>query len=236
MLGITRSTLTLAPATREVDKNNAHETQRRPPLPVELSGVTVSISGAAAGLYFVSAGQINFVVPIGLAASTTARPVVINNNGAVIRTSLLVNTAQPDIFTSTNGAGGRAAVLNVTNPCIAPPGEPFAVTTTRPKDSAGGVCTSPETETVPTRLLIMLTGVRNIVSSAVTVRIGTTDITGASIISVGPSNTPGFDQITVELPATLAGAGDVPVIVTVTTSAGTFASRPAESAPRITIQ
>ncbi|HYH84815.1 MAG TPA: hypothetical protein VEX60_04985, partial [Pyrinomonadaceae bacterium] len=236
MLGITRSTLTLAPATREVDKNDAHETQRRPPLPVELSGVTVSVSGAAAGLYFVSAGQINFVVPIGLTPSTTALPVVINNNGAVIRTSLLVNPAQPDIFTSTNGAGGRAAVLNVTNPCIAPPGEPFTVTTTRPRGSGSGDCTSAETETVPTRLLVMLTGVRNIPTNAVTVRIGTTDITGASIISVSASNTPGFDQIIVELPASLAGAGDVPIIVTVTTSAGTFTSRPADSAPRITIQ
>jgi uncharacterized protein (TIGR03437 family) len=236
MLGITRSTLALAPATREVDKNNAHETQRRPPLPVELNGVTVSIFGAAAGLYFVSPGQINFVVPIGFTAVSTPLPVVINNNGAVIRTSLLVNPAQPDIFTSTNGPLGRAAVLNVTNPCIAPPGEPFTVTTTRPKGSGSGDCTSADTETVPTRLAIMLTGVRNIVTSAVTVRIGTTDITGASIISVGPSNTPGFDQIVVELPATLAGAGDVPIIVTVTTSAGTFSSRPADSAPRITIQ
>lgn len=242
MLGIARSTLALSPATREVDRNNAHETQRRPPLPLELNGVTVSIFGSAAGLYFVSPGQINFVVPIGFSAVTTPLAVVINNNGAVIRTSLLINPAQPDIFTSTNGALGRAAVLNVTNPCIAPPGEPFAVTTTRPKGSGSGDCTSAETETVPTRLLIMLTGTRNIATSAVTVRIGTTDIVGTADVTTGPikfsgaSNTPGFDQIIVELPATLAGAGDVPIIVTVTTSAGAFSSRPADSAPRITIQ
>jgi uncharacterized protein (TIGR03437 family) len=238
MLGIARSTLTLAPATVEVDKNTAHEFQRRPPLPVELSGVSVTVAGAASGLYFVSPGRINFVVPTGLASSTTAAPVVIFNNGALIRTSLLINFAQPDIFTSTNGPGGRAAALNVTNICVAPTGEPFTVTSSRP---TGGVCTATTTETVATKLLFMVTGVRGVTSPAtVTVRIGTTDITGTadatSPIQIGPSNTPGFDQITVTLPATLAGAGDVPVIVTITSTAGTFTSRPADTAPRITIQ
>ncbi|MET0648326.1 MAG: hypothetical protein ABW208_17070, partial [Pyrinomonadaceae bacterium] len=209
MLGIARSTLTLAPGTLEVDRNNAHETLRRPPLPVELSGVSVTISGAAAGLYFAGPNQLNFVVPPGLVSSTAASPVVINNNGALIRTSLLLNAAQPDIFTSTNGAGGRAAVLNVTNPCISPTGEPFAVTTTRPAGSGTtGNCASADTETAATQLLIMLTGVRNITPSStttVTVRIGTTDIVSTaaadSPVRVSQSLTPGFDQIIVTLPA-----------------------------------
>ncbi len=243
MLGIARSTLTLAPATAEVDRNNAHETQRRPPLPVELSGVTVTVSGAAAGLFFVSPNQINFVVPPGLASSATAAPVAIFNNGALIRTSVLLNTAQPDIFTSTNGPGGRAAALNVTNPCVAPPGEPFPVTTTRPAGSGTtGDCTSAQTETVATQVMFLVTGVRGVnAPAAVTVRIGTTDITGTSDpattpVRIGPSNTPGFDQITVTLPASLAGAGDVPVIISVTLGGTTFTSRPADTAPRITIQ
>ena len=241
MLGIMNSTIALAPSTRQVDTNNADEVKRRPPLPVELNGVSVSVSGAAAGLYFVGPNQINFVVPPALASSTTAQPVVIFNNGALIRTSVQLNASQPDIFTSTNGPGGRAAVLNVTNPCVAPSGEPFAVTTTIPKGSqATGNCTSTETETVPTRLLIMLTGIRGVTATnAVTVRIGTTDIVGTAdpvagpVHFVGPSLTPGFDQIIVELPASLAGAGDVPIIVTVT---GGGSSRPADSAPHITIQ
>ncbi|HEX8283723.1 MAG TPA: hypothetical protein VF588_10235 [Pyrinomonadaceae bacterium] len=240
MLGIARSTLTLAPATVEVDRNNAHETQRRPPLPVELSGVTVTVAGAAAGLYFVAPNQINFVVPPGLPAATS--PVAIFNNGTLIRTSLVLNAAQPDIFTSTNGPGGRAAALNVTNPCVAPPGEPFTVTTTRPAGSGTtGDCTSAQSETVATQIMFLVTGVRGVTAPAnVTVRIGTTDITGTadpntSPIKIGPSNTPGFDQITVTLPASLAGAGDVPVIITVTAAGGPFSSRPADTAPRITI-
>jgi hypothetical protein len=88
----------------------------------------------------------------------------------------------------------------------------------------------------------MLTGVRGVTSASnVTVRIGTTDITGTtdtatSPIRIGPSNTPGFDQIMVRLPPSLAGAGDVPVIVTVNISGTTFTSRPADTAPRIRIQ
>lgn len=243
MLGIARSTLTLAPATLEVDRNNAHETQRRPPLPVELSGVTVTVSGSAAGLYFVAPNQINFVVPPGLTAAATAAPVAIFNNGSLVRTSVVLNTAQPDIFTSTNGAGGRAAALNVTNPCVTPPGEPFPVTTTRPAGSGTtGDCTSAQTEPAATQVMFLLTGIRGVTSPAnVTVRIGTTDITGTtdpstSPVRIGPSNTPGFDQITVTLPPTLAGAGDVPVIISVTLGGTTFTSRPADSAPRITIQ
>jgi uncharacterized protein (TIGR03437 family) len=239
MLGILRSPLELAPASAEVSRNNADETRRRPSLPVELNGITVGINGAAAGLYFVSPGQINFVIPRGVAVSATPVPVTIfnRNTGTLIRTSLQLLAAQPDIFTSTNGPGGRAAVVNVTNPCVAPPGEPFSVTTTRPVGSATGDCTSAQTETVPTELLIMLTGAQSLTAGAtVSVRIGTTDLTGAAIVSAGPTQTPGFDQIVVRLPASLAGAGDVPVIVSITSGGVTFTSRPAETAPRITIQ
>jgi len=73
-------------------------------------------------------------------------------------------------------------------------------------------------------------------TATVTVMIGSTTLSGASIISTGPSLTPGFDQIIVELPASLAGAGDVPVIVSATVGGATFNSRPADSAPHIKIQ
>jgi uncharacterized protein (TIGR03437 family) len=183
----------------------------------------VSVGGGAAGLYFVSPGQINFVVPPGFLPSTAIFPVVINNNGAVVRSQLLLPFAVPDIFTTTNGPLGRAAVLNITNP-LAPTAEPFSVTS---KDLTGA--------TVPTVLQVMLTGVRLTTTSTVTVRVGTTDITGTSILFVGPTDTPGIDQINFTLPATLAAAGDVPIIVTISSS-GTFTSRPADSAPHITIQ
>ncbi|MBV8859712.1 MAG: PD40 domain-containing protein [Acidobacteria bacterium] len=239
MLGIARSTLALAPASVEVNKTAAHDTLRRPPLPLELSGVSVTVSGAAAGLYFVSPGRINFVVPKGLVSATTAAPVVIFNNGSLIRTSLLLNFAQPDIFTTTNGPGGRAAALNVTNMCVMGTAEPFTITSPRPTNND---CTSATTETVATTLQFFVTGMRGVLAPAtVTVRIGTTDIVGTadpttSPIAISPTNTPGIDQVTVTLPASLEHAGDVPVIITVAATAGTASSRPADTAPHITIQ
>jgi uncharacterized protein (TIGR03437 family) len=230
MLAILRSATTLAPSNQVA--GSASESARRPPLPVELNGVTVSINNASAGLYFVSPGQINFVVPPGLAATTGTNtyPVVINNNGTTIRGTIQIQPAQPDLFTETNAFGAnRASVLNVTNPLIAGSPEPFTVTTTYVNSSAQLV-------TEPTKLRIFLTGVRRVTDKAqITVRIGTTDLTGAAILSVMPSDLPGTDQIDVVLPASLAGAGDVPVIITVVKDTVTTSSRAADTAPRIRI-
>jgi uncharacterized protein (TIGR03437 family) len=223
MLSIARSAAALAPSNKNA---GSADENRRPPLPVELNGVSVSINGAAAGLYFVSAGEIRFVVPVGLAATTGTNtyPVVINNNGNLIRSTITILAAQPDIFTSTSDAGGRANATNITNSTPGTP-EPFTVTTV----NLSG-------QTVPTILQFTVTGVRNVTPSQVTVRIGTTDITGASILAVTPTTTPGMETINVQLPASLAGAGDVPVIISVTINSVTYTSRPAESAPRIQIQ
>ncbi|MEJ7618081.1 MAG: hypothetical protein WKF30_14220 [Pyrinomonadaceae bacterium] len=223
MLATARSTtVPLAPGSRMV---GAGPESRRPQLPIELNGVTVSVNGVAAGLYFVSSNEISFVVPAGLAAltGTQSYPVVISNNGATIRSAVQTSSLQPDIFTSANGAAGRATVLNVTNPMSSTP-EPFTVTTTY-TGSDGQV------KTEATLLRIMLTGIVNVTRTQVTVRINTTDVTGDAIVLVGATSTSGFDQIDVRLPASLAAAGDVPIIVTV----GTVSSRPAETAPRIQI-
>lgn len=230
MLAIVRSATPLAPSNQAAD--SASESTRRPPLPIELNGVSVSINSAAAGLYFVSPGQINFVLPLGLAPTTGTNtyPVVINNNGTTIRSTIQIVIANPDIFTLTNSFGSnRASVLNVTNPLSAGSPEPFNVTTTY-INSSGQVVTE------PTILRVFLTGVRRITDkSQVTVRIGTTDLTGAAIVQIAPSDLPGTDQIDVTLPASLAGAGDVPVIVTITVGGTTFTSRDATTAPRIRI-
>lgn len=228
-LGIIHTTVELVAA--DVNASGFSETKRIPPLPVELGGVSVSVDGAAAGLYFVgqSSKQINFVVPVGL--TTGVKTVVVHTRlggGTQIRGSLLIVAAQPDIFTSTMDAGGRAAVLNVTNP-MSPTAEPFNVMS---PDGSGNL--------VPTVLEINLTGVRSATAAEVKVSIvtssGTTDIMGAGILLVRPNReAPGFDIIRFTLPATLAGAGDVPIIVTITRANAAFVSRPADTAPHITI-
>jgi uncharacterized protein (TIGR03437 family) len=217
--------LSPAPAPASVSNSAASETKRSPALPVELNGVSISINGAAAGIYSVSSSSISFVVPIGLAPNTgtASYPLVINfhneaaGTGTVIRGQVVIVAAQPDIFTSPAGPGGRAVVCNITNPTIATCGiEPFNVTT----PDAGGTA-------VATVLEIHLTGVRGISASTISVTIGTTAIVPSRAISL---DQPGFDLIDITLPSTV-DRGDLPIVVKV----GTATSRPTDSAPHVTI-
>jgi uncharacterized protein (TIGR03437 family) len=246
----TGSPATLAPSTKGVCPSGiscdaASEAQHRPPLPFELNGVSLSVNGAAAGLYFVSPNEIQFVVPPGLAAQTGAAtyPVVITirsgSSTLTVRTTLQVVAAQPDIFTTTNSFGSnRAAVTNVTNPLLSVgTPEPFTVKTTY-VDSSG------QNVTAQTVLRVVLTGVRDpvknplggLAASAFTVRITksdntTVDITGAGAGAIPrdaqPTDTPGVFTLDFVLPDSLAGAGDVSLTVITATGGGTFSSRAA---------
>jgi uncharacterized protein (TIGR03437 family) len=226
-LSIVRSTVALAPA--DAAAGGASETTRSPALPIELNGVSLSVNGAAAGLYFVgnASKQINFVMPIGLSGGVQTVVVNVLDSGAntdtLFRGLVQVIVAQPDIFTTTNDAGGRAIALNVTNPNTRTP-EPFTVTST---DASGA--------TVPTVIELSVTGVRLAAPADITVTVGTTPITGTSILAVRPNpEMPGFDIINFTLPSTLAGAGDVPIQVQHSRTIITV-SRPADTAPHITI-
>jgi uncharacterized protein (TIGR03437 family) len=247
MIGTVRKTAasgSFTLATAAATNGGASESQHRPPLPVELAGVSLSINNAAAGLYFVSPTEIQFVVPPGLTplAGSNTYPVVINVNedGAVrtIRSVLHIVAAQPDIYSTTNGPGGRAVIGNATNPLTIGLGmpEPFNVTTTYVNGTG-------QTVTEATKLRVMLTGVRGIARSAFTVRLikadGTaTDIAPGDQIPTDPmivDSMPGAFTLDFRLPATLAGAGDVSIIVLVGSGGTTFTSRPADTAPKFRI-
>jgi len=207
------------------------ETTRSPALPIELNGVSVAVNGAAAGLYFVGAGaskQINYVMPIGL--STGLGNVVVNilnagnNSDTVLRGLVQVVAGQPDIFSSTMAAGGTATAFNVTNAGARTP-QPFNVTST----DAGG-------NTVPTVIELSVTGVRSALTSEISITIGTTTLAADAVTFVGPNPAmPGLDLINFKLPDTLAGAGDVPIVVTFTRGGVAVTSRPADTAPHIVI-
>jgi len=207
-LAIMNSSVSLAPSTAATA--NASESQFAPSLPVELRGVSVSIRGAAAGMYAVSPTAITFVVPPGLPVSgTTSYPIVINNNGTVIRGFLVIIAAQPDVETSTNGPNGRAVICNITNPTVSGcQTEPFNVTS----PNASG---SP----VATVLEVHLTGVRGATPGSLQVIIGTTVIVPTANI---PSDAPGFDQVIITLPSTVDRGDNLPVVV----KFGTATSRP----------
>ncbi len=125
-------------------------------------------------------------------------------------------SAQPDILTTTGDAGGRAAARNANGTV-----EPFSVTT----------------DGQPTVIQLTVTGVRFAIPAEITVTVGTTAISGTAITAVMPTpENPGFEIINFTLPASLAGAGDVPIQVQFSRPGGiTTVSRPAATAPHITI-
>lgn len=196
-------------------------------LPIQLSGVTLSINGAACGLKSVSHREIVFVVPPGLTASGAGAeyPVVINNNGTEIKSTVRIVPARPDIFTFSEVPGpfGRANLRNVTNRVHTT--EPFTVTTIRIR---GGV-------RVPTRLRMRITGAALVGTAIITIRIGNASIGGTAILSVAEIESPGVYTVDFELPPTLNMGGDLPVIMSIAADGGPFDSRLDDTAPRVFI-
>jgi hypothetical protein len=205
--------------------------ERRFTLPIELSGVTMTINGAAVGLKSVGRRQIVFVVPPGLAGSDagTVYPVVVNNNGVVFKGNITVVRARPDIFTTslTPGPGGRARIFNATNRVLTR--EPFTVRTFQLRGS----------RLVPSILRVYVTGVQDVTAGAVTVKIGNVFIpntTPPSLILTGPRLVePGVFTIDFTLPSTLAGSGDLPIVVSVMVNGITYSSRLEDTGPRLSI-
>jgi hypothetical protein len=201
--------------------------ERRPTLPIELSGVTMTINGVGVGLRSVGQRRIEFVVPRGLPASVdgTVYPVTINNNGVVFRSFVTLVPSRPDIFRMdlVAAALGRARAFNVTNTVFRT--EPFAVRTIRRR---GNIM-------VPTVVRLYLTGVEGAAPANITIRIGNITIPPAGILSSAVLVEPGVYTVDFELPASLEGAGDQPIIVTVTTGQSSFSSRLDDTAPRIAI-
>ncbi|MDQ3062159.1 MAG: hypothetical protein M3R14_04760 [Acidobacteriota bacterium] len=202
--------------------------QRSFTLPIELSGVTMSVNGAAAGLKSVSQRQIVFVVPPGLTAvssNPTVYPVVVNNNGIVFKGSITIVPARPDVFTFSPvpAPNGRARIFNITNTVFRT--EPFNVTTLRIR---GG-------RRVPTVLRVFLTGVNAIPANIITVRIGNTSLTATQLTTGAVLREPGVYSVDFALPPELLGAGDVPIIISVTINGVTYQSRLDDTAPRFRI-
>ena len=226
MLAVVNYSSTVAPAVTA--RTAVGSLSRSFTLPIELSGVTMTINNAAVGLQSVGDGEIVFVVPPALVAANNAAtvyPVVINNNGAVYRGSITVVPARPDVFTASliSAPNGRARIFNVTNSVSRI--EPFNATTIRIK---GG-------RRVPTVLRVFLTGVNNLAAANLTVRIRDVTLTAAQLTTGAVLRAPGVYSIDFTLPATLLGAGDVPIIVSATVNNVVYTSRLDDTAPRFRI-
>jgi len=154
-------------------------------LPVELAGTTVTVNGQAARIFYVSAGEVVFVVPNGL-ANGPAQFLVTNREGLQSQAEAITSGAAPGVFTVANDGRGQAIILN-SDTLI--PG---------PFDPSNGEL----------RLSIFVTGVATTRNVSVTIK-------GKPVIveTLVPARLPGLDEIHVLVPAELRGAGTSTLVV-----------------------
>lgn len=177
------------------------------PLPTNLSGAQVLVNNTPAELFYVSPGQINFLMPQVNAGAVSI--LITGSNGERTEGSALTGP-NPAVFTATaNGNGVAAAQVTADgrnyqriydNNRVA---VPVSVTN-------GGQ---------PNYLVLYGTGLRN--QPSLEVRIGgqLCQVT----YSGAHSNLPGVDQLNVRLPETLRGVGTVAIVVSATGFVSNFA-------------
>ncbi len=188
------------------------------PLPTTLAGASVVIKDSrgneyASPLFFASPGQINFLIPPGLALGAGMVSVV--TNGDIHSTGTLeISSVSPGVFTADASGSGLAAALALR---VKSDGELVYEPIVQFDPASRRFVAVPIDLNNPTEqvfLLLFGTGMRNRSSLAgVTANIG--DV-GAEVLFVGAQGDfAGLDQCNLRLPNTLAGRGEVDVILTV---------------------
>ena len=192
------------------------------PLPTTLAGTTVAVRDSAgvtrnAPLFFVSSGQINFVVPTGTAAGS-ADITVTAGDGSVSASTVTIANVAPGLFTmNTNGAGAVAAValrIKANGTQTFETVAEFNTTTqrwvTKPIDLGADLGANSDV----VYLIPYGSGIRNRSSLAnVTATIGGTSVPVEFAGKQG--GLAGVDQLNLRLPRTLIGRGEVDLILRV---------------------
>ena len=186
------------------------------PYPTSLAGTTVTLTDSRgtqllAPLYFVSPGQVNFLIPSNIAFGL-ATLTVTNPNGATASTIILITRTSPGLFSANaSGQGVAAALIQRVRADSSQSIENVAVF-----DSNAKVYVPSPIVIGADSLYLQLygTGIRYVPTlSKVTCTIG-----GINAQVLYASAAPGFsglDQVNVVVPGSLAGAGTVNVVITV---------------------
>ncbi|MFN7944385.1 MAG: IPT/TIG domain-containing protein [Blastocatellia bacterium] len=188
-------------------------------LPTTLAGTTVEVAGRAAGLFFVSPNQINYVIPAATPAGL-ATVVVRAGDGTVSNGTVQVSTVAPSIFTANSDGGGvPAANLVRVRANGQQTGEsPADYDATANRYITRPIDLGPNGETVV--LVLYVTGIRYApdpngdgnANENVRVSIG-----GSEVVPQYAGRQPGYvglDQINVEIPRSLIGRGKVNLSIT----------------------
>ncbi|HXA52098.1 MAG TPA: IPT/TIG domain-containing protein, partial [Candidatus Acidoferrum sp.] len=186
------------------------------PYPTSLSGTTVSVTDSTgtqrlAPLYYVSPGQINMLMPTNTAFGLATITVTNANGGSASSITLVTRTA-PGLFSANaSGAGVAAALVQR----VRPDGSQAIENVASFDGNTNALVPVPITIGSDSLYLQLYgTGIRYVSGlSKVTCTIGGQN---ATVLYAGAA--PGFsglDQVNVQIPAALAGAGSVNVVVTV---------------------
>lgn len=186
------------------------------PLPTSLGGVSIEVTDSAgvkrpALLHFVSPEQINFLLPAG-ARSGAATVTVAKADGQKLAVPVEVQAVAPGLFAANaNGQGVAAAVAlrldaqgKQTSQLVYQCGGGAGTCTATPLDLGG--------ESDQLILLLYGTGLRG-AAGAITATVG-----GQTAPVLGVAAQPqyvGLDQVNVLVPRSLAGKGEVPILLTV---------------------
>jgi len=186
------------------------------PLPTTLGGATVKVRDSAgverdAPLFFVSPGQINYLVPVG--ASVGPAGVAVYKSGDVVANGTIPITATaPGIFTANSSGQGVPAAVALRVRGAAQTFEPLLRYDEGQRQFVPvPIDLGPEGDQV--FLILFGTGFRSATSaSAVTVTVGAEN---AGVFFAGAVfGLAGLDQTNVLLPRSLAGKGEVNVLLT----------------------
>jgi len=188
------------------------------PPPTTLANTTVAVKDSAgverlAGLFYVGPTQINYLVPADTAAG--AATATATSAGQVTATSaVVIDPVAPGLFTANFDGRGAPAAYAVT---VAPDLTQTIQDVARCGTAPGSCVTSPiDLGGAGTQVVLTLygTGIRGRTSlSAVTARIGAVD---AEVQYAGAQTQfAGLDQVNVVIPRSLAGRGEVDLVITV---------------------
>jgi uncharacterized protein (TIGR03437 family) len=190
------------------------ESSSAQPPPQSLGGASVKVIDSAgvgrlAGIYFVSPGQINFVMPEGMIAGTAS--VTIQSSGSPpITTSADVRAVAPALFTADATGKGPAAATAIK--IIASQTVPVPVFT-----CTGSACSTVPIQLgvdTPTYLSLYGSGIRHRSSLGnVTCTIG--GIRVPVLYADAQTQFAGLDQVNVALTLDVRGVGETDLIVTV---------------------
>jgi uncharacterized protein (TIGR03437 family) len=172
------------------------------PLPQSLGGVSVTVNGTPAGLFFAGTQQVNLLIPSNI-ADGDATIIVTNNDGSTRTGTFRVARAAPGLFTVRQNGTGTATALTTTNGAVFSP-------VYNPDGSEADV--SAGTRQQPNILVMFGTGIRNTTTPVVVKIQGVT----ATVQFAGPVPDPnlvGLDQLNVVIPPEISGFGIVGVTV-----------------------